>query len=276
MIDKKMIAIASHVNLAEYLISRGEDLKKCGQGYTLKQHDSLRFYGNTFHWYSKSEKGDSIKFLCMYYHMTFYSAVKELLRFSNVSPAISAPEESKFSFPFNDKSCDERRVLAYLCKKRSLKSEIIFSLIKQGLLYQDTRGNCNFVIRDWDEQPIGIEIVGTGDTRYKQITTHSGYGFHIICGQPDSILFFESAIDLLSFYQIYHNSITHHALVSMGGLNSSVLNGVLSLSPDLNIWLCVDNDEAEDDFIIQVKQLSIPFKVFRTKSFKDWNELLMK
>lgn len=276
MIDKKMISIASHVNLAEYLISRGENLKKCGQGYTLKQHDSLRFYGNTFHWYSKSEKGDSIKFLCLYYHMAFYSAVKELLRFSNVSPAISAPQESKFSFSFNDKSCDERRVLAYLCKKRCIRSDIVISLIKNGLLHQDSRGNCCFLIRDWDGQPIGFEIVGTGDTRYKQITSHSGYGFHILCGQPDSVLFFESAIDLLSFYQIYQNKLTHHALVSMGGLNSSLLSEVFSLSNDLKIWLCVDNDEPGDDFIIQVRQHSIPFEVFRPKVVKDWNDLLMK
>lgn len=276
MIDKNLIDIASRVNLAEYLKSRGENLKKCGQGYTLDQHDSLRFYRNTFNWYSRNIKGNSIKFLCLYYHMTFYHAVNELLRFSRVSPTISAPEESKFSCPFDNKATDERRVLAYLCKKRGLKSEIIFSLIKRGLLYQDTRGNCNFVIRDWDEQPIGMEIVGTGDIRYKQITTHSGYGFHIICGQPDIVLFFESAIDLLSCYQMYHEKLTHHALVSMGGLNASTIHEVLSLSSDLKIWLCVDNDKAGDDFISQTKNFFSPAKAFRPEGAKDWNDLLRK
>lgn len=230
------------------------------------------FFGNTFNWYSRGEKGNSIVFLRLYYGMTFSDAVNELCRFSHISPAVSAPEHTAFYCPFDNKTADERRVLAYLCKKRGLKSDLIISLIKNGLLYQDSRGNCNFVIRDWDEQPIGIEIVGTGSTRYKQITVHSGYGFHIICGEPADVLFFESAIDLLSCYQMYKEKFTHHALISMGGLNPSIIHEVLSLSDNLRVWLCVDNDKAGDDFI---KRFS-SFKTFRAKGTKDWNDLLRK
>lgn len=269
MFNKEIIDTASHVNLADYLMSHGEDLKKSGQGYTLKQHDSLRFYKNTFHWYSKNLRGNSINFLRLYYGMTFTDAVNELLRFANVSPVENST--------FQDRGYDERRVIAYLCKKRGIRNDIVIHLIKRGLLFQDEKGNCNFVIRDWDEQPIGSEIVGTGNTRYKQITTHAGFGFHIICGNPDDVLFFESAIDLLSCYQLYQKDFTHHALVSMGGLNSSLINDFLSLGAvGTRIWLCVDNDKAGDDFINHVKQLSVPFKVFRTKNVKDWNEFLLK
>ena len=256
MIDKNLIETASCVNLADYLMSRGERLKKVGQGYTMMQHDSLRFYKNTFNWYSKCLQGNSISFLCLYYKMTFPEAVNELCRFSNITPAVSN---------------DSRRVIAYLCKKRGLDYALVTTLIKNNYLYQDTRGNCNFVIRDWDEHPIGQEIVGTGDTRYKQITTHSGYGFHILRGEPTDVLFFESAIDLLSCYQLYHEKFTHHALISMGGLNSSVVDEVLSHVADFRIWLCVDNDKAGDDFIIRFSSL----RTFRAKCAKDWNEFLL-
>lgn len=255
MIDKNLIETASRVNLADYLISRGEELKKAGNGYILKQHDSLRFFKNTFNWYSRGLKGNSINFLCMYYGMTFPEAVNELCRFANVTPAVNQ---------------DFKRVIAYLCKKRGLDYELVTALIKNKLLYQDAKGNCNFVIRDWDEQPIGQEIVGTGDTSYKQITIHAGYGFHIYCGEPAYALFFESAIDLLSFYQLYHEKLTHHVLISMGGLKSSVVDTVLSLG-GINICFCVDNDKAGDDFIKRYGS----FNNFRTKFVKDWNELLL-
>ncbi|MBQ5564042.1 MAG: DUF3991 domain-containing protein, partial [Clostridia bacterium] len=49
----------------------------------------------------------------------------------------------------------------FQCKRRGLENRLIFALIKQGKLWQDTNGNCNFVITDWNEQPIGAEIVGT-------------------------------------------------------------------------------------------------------------------
>ncbi|MDE6501503.1 MAG: DUF3991 and toprim domain-containing protein [Ruminococcus sp.] len=261
MIDKNLIEIASRVNLADYLIARGEHLKKVGQGYVMIEHDSLRFYENTFNWYSKGQKGNTINFLCLYYDITFSQAVNELCRFSNVTTTTSQ---------------DSKRVIAYLCKKRGLDYNLVTALIKNKYLYQDSRGNCNFVIRDWDKYPIGHEIVGTGDTRYKQITSHSGYGFYIMIGKPTDVLFFESTIDLLSCYQLYHEKFTHHVLVSMGGLNPSVIYNVLSLSDDFKIWLCVDNDKAGDNFIKRIQSAFIQSKVFRPKDFKDWNDCLRK
>ena len=155
------------------------------------------------------------------------------------------------------------------------ESRIIFSLIKQGKLYQDTNGNCNFVITDWSEKPIGEEIVGTGDTRYKLISTHSGYGFHITYGDPSDILYFESAIDLLSCYQIHQDKFTHHLFVSMGGLNSSVIHELYRLKPNLKHWLCVDNDTAGMNFIAEMNKEIRGLHTFQPpKTYKDWNEYL--
>ena len=255
MIDNNLIEVASNVNLADYLISRGVQLKKVGQGYIMIQHDSLRFYQNTFNWYSKGEKGNTISFLCKYYKMSFPEAVNELCRFVGFTP---------------DNNHDDKRVIAYLCKKRGLDYNLVTSLINYKLLYQDERGNCNFVIRDFDKYPIGQEIVGTGDKRYKQITLHEGFGFYLTCGNPTDALFFESAIDLLSCFQLYQKKFTHHLLISMGGLNPSVIYNVLSLA-DFKVWLCVDNDKSGDIFINCFSNCN----TFRPKGFKDWNDLLL-
>ncbi|MGN0246701.1 MAG: toprim domain-containing protein [Lachnospiraceae bacterium] len=210
--------------------------------------------------------------------MSFQNAVEALtshtIDTSNVLIPSTVKTSQRAAQP-PQRANDEKRVIAYLCKRRGLDSSIVFSLINSGKLWQDTHGNCNFQICDWQEQSIGAEIVGTGDTRYKQTTAHSGYGFHLICGdKPDTAMYFESAIDLLSCYQLYRSKLTHHILVSMGGLNNSIIEELSKVRPQLTHWLCVDNDPAGDNFISDMQQ-TMPVKVFRTSSGKDWNEYLI-
>ena len=271
MKNQELIKQARQTNLVAYLIDKGESLKRVGKNFMLESHDSLYIKDNMFIWYSRNTKGNSIDFLMCYYNFTFQQAVEELT--SKSLEDIQIPPYEPSEPPV--RADNEKRVLGYLCKKRCLESGIIFSLIKQGKLYQDTNGNCNFVITDWEEQPIGKEIVGTSDTRFKLISTHSGYGFHTIYGDPSDILYFESAIDLLSCYQIYKDKFTHHLFVSMGGLNSSVVHELHRLKPNLKHWLCVDNDRAGTNFITAMKQEIEGLHTFQPpKNYKDWNEYL--
>lgn len=273
MIEQKLIKQARQTSLVAYLMNRGEQLKRVGANYVLKEHDSLYIKDNMFVWYSQQKQGNSIDFLILYYGMKFDEAVSELT--GTILPTIPQQEEHKPQQP-TSKADNEKRVIAYLCKTRGLENRLIFALIKQGKLYQDNKGNCNFVICDWKENPIGAEIVGTGGTRYKQITIHSGYGFHQTYGTPTEALYFESAIDLLSCYQMFQNKLTHHILVSMGGLNSSVIHELKTIMPHLNHWLCVDNDIAGNNFIEEIRQNIKNIHTFRPpKNFKDWNEWLL-
>lgn len=272
MINQELIRQARQANLVAYLMNRGEALKRVGANFVHKEHDSLYVKDNMFIWYSQQKQGNSIDFLMLYYGMTFEEAVKELT--GTVLPTIQQPKSTYKPPQATQRASNEKRVIAYLCKRRGLENRLVFSLITQGKLYQDTKGNCNFIICDWQEQPIGAEIVGTGDTRYKQITIHSGYGFHLICGEPTEALYFESAIDLLSCYQMFQEKFTHHILVSMGGLNNSVVFELQRQMPNLNHWLCVDNDNAGINFINDI-QKHIKTHTFRPpKKFKDWNEWL--
>lgn len=275
--DNCLIKQARQADLVAYLMSRGENLKRVGSNYMIAEHDSLRIKENMYYWNSRGTHGNSVDFLMEYYNMSFQNAVEALTSHASntgndlIPPTTSASQRAAQS---PQRANDEKRVIAYLCKRRGLDSSIVFSLIKSGKLWQDTHGNCNFQICDWQEQPIGVEIVGTGDIRYKQTTAHSGYGFHLILGEPDTAMYFESAIDLLSCYQIHKDKLTHHILVSMGGLNNSVIEELSKVRPQLTHWLCVDNDPAGDNFISDM-QRTMPVKVFRSPTGKDWNEHLI-
>ena len=274
MTNQELIRQARQTNLVAYLTAKGENLKRVGKNFMLEEHNSLYIKDNMFVWYSQNKKGNSIDFLMCYYGMTFKKAVEELtsIALNDVSIPSYKPSEPPA------RADNEKRVLGYLCKRRGLKNSLIFDLIKQGKLYQDTNGNCNFVICDWNEQPIGEEVVGTGDTRYKLISIHSGYGFHTIYGDPSKstdVLYFESAIDLLSCYQIYAKRFTHHLFVSMGGLNSSIVHELYRLKPNLKHWLCVDNDVAGTNFINEMEKENNTLHVFQPPpKYKDWNEYL--
>ena len=274
MIDQELVRKARQTSLVAYLTSRGEQLKRVGQNYILREHDSLYIKDNMFVWYSQEKKGNSVDFLMLYYGMTFKQAIEALTGAELPTTANYTPQKRTAS---PQRATDEKRVIAYLCKRRGLENRLVISLIKQGKLWQDTNGNCNFVIADWNEQPIGAEIVGTGDTRFKNVTEHSGYGFHLICGEPTEALYFESAIDLLSCYQIFKDKFTHHILVSMGGLNSSVITELKEKRPSLKHWLCVDNDQAGNKLIFKMKSADKEIHTFQPpKQYKDWNEYLMK
>lgn len=271
MIDQELVQKARQTNLVAYLMNRGEPLKPVGSNYIHREHDSLYIKDNMFVWYSQDKKGNSIDFLILYYGMTFKQAIEALT--GTQLPAVPEPPQKRTQS--RQRATDEKRVIAYLCKRRGLKNSLIFALIKQDKLWQDTNGNCNFEITDWNEQPIGAEIVGTGDTRFKIVTEHSGYGFHLVLGEPTEALYFESAIDLLSCYQIYQERLTHHILVSMGGLNSSVIYELKKRKPNINIWLCIDNDKAGEKFIADIKQ-QLDVHTFRPPTkHKDWNEYLL-
>ena len=278
-INQDLVRQARQADLAAFLMSRGESLKRQGNGYILTDHDSLHIKDNMFTWYSRGTHGNSLDFVMEYYKMPFNEAVEALIGHASdigndlTLPAANAPQ--KAAQP-PQRANDEKRVIAYLCKRRGLDSSIVFSLIKSGKLWQDTHGNCNFRICDWQEQPIGAEIVGTGDTRYKQITVHSGYGFHLIQGEPDTALYFESVIDLLSCYQLYREKLTHHVLVSMGGLNRSIVDNLHGSKPQLRHFLCVDNDQAGDRFIADMMSVYPDISIFRPRDdCKDWNEYLL-
>ena len=161
------------------------------------------------------------------------------------------------------------RTIAYLNKTRYIKQTTIQYLIDKKLLYQDDKGNAVFVWK-LEGKEIGAELNGTLSTRrFKGVAQGSkfGYGFTITSGTPDRLYLFESAIDLLSFTNLYKCS--NCVLVSMGGLKPEVVHTYIKLYQRAEIIMCVDNDPAADAFI--EKNNFNKYKRIVPKS-KDFNE----
>lgn len=76
----------------------------------------------------------------------------------------------------------------------------------EGRLSQEGKtGNAVFKIFDENGLLVGAEKVGTSNVRFKSFDKGAadGYGFEIVSGKPANTYFFESAIDAISFADLY-------------------------------------------------------------------------
>lgn len=274
-ISSNLLKQARQTDLASYLLSRGENIKKVGTRWEHKTHDSLIIKRNMFFWNSRQEKGNSIDFLILFYGLTFDAAVEELTKNTFIC---SDDEETKgFDLHYNN---NLKKTIAYLCKTRMIDYSIVRELIENKYINQDEKGNVVFKIYDELGELVGAELVGTNSNiRFKGVATGTkyGYGFNIKIGEPKKALFFESAIDLISFYQIHKDKLKNNILISLSGLKENIFSNMLLkyAVSSFNAFLCVDDDYAGDEFIVLIKGKYDAIKVYRTdKGIKDWNEML--
>lgn len=299
------IQIARSTNLIDYLSSRGENLIRVGtKEYTMSNHDSMRINGSQWYWNSRNIGGNSLDFLMDYYNLDFQSSIIELLRFNGYSfdentysrpqfqptiDVITKKDEIKPlpTYPFSlDKKTN--RVYAYLTKTRNLSSDIVKYVLDAGLVAQDIKGNAVFNIYDENNNISGAEIVGTykPDTgrSYRHISEQNGNGFRLNIGSSSikKALFFESAIDLLSYYNLHRDE--DALLISMTGLKDKVVLKTMqdySLFPE-QCYISSDNDEAGKNFAEKCaeKYGTNTYRVNNEPIFanypdiKDWNDLL--
>jgi len=286
-VDKSMILKARQANLPEYLISIGIPLIRSGRRYVHPEYDSLVFTDNSYYWNSRHEHGNSIDYLINHMQMSFQDAVSALL---NV-PLFGEMriEKTKTAFDIGDVSISNNmtRVKRYLHKNRSIGHGMINFLIKDHLLHQEERtNNALFLMYDEGNNCVGVEIQGTVvNKRFKGIKANSkyGYGFNVRFSTDNYFeyaLFFESAIDLVSFIDYKMNcenkSLDRCLLVSMSGLKLNVVEHTLSVfDGKLTPVFCVDNDSAGKTFIDELKPIIRRSIILQPDGYKDWNDLLV-
>jgi len=297
----EQIQEARQTNLAEYLISLGVPLVKDGSRYRHREHDSLVFTKNAFFWNSRGAKGNSVDFLTKYLdeiglnNLTFTDAVAELTGKSHLARP-EPPQTANFDIEKLNLSPDMDHVIKYLCDTRKIDRPIVEYLIANRYLFQEIvpytdkmtgepreMYNALFPFYDEHRQIVGAEIVGTlTGSRFKGIKEGSayGYGFTLQFGEPvQYVLFFESAIDLLSFIDIQrqkNKTLAGCQLVSLTGLKANIFDRALKAAGTQAVpVLCVDNDAAGQEFIEHIKAAYPQTKVRRPLSwYKDWNEML--
>lgn len=146
--------------------------------------------------------------------------------------------------------------------------------------------NAIFAVKDENGEVVGAEAVGTlsyGNYRFKAIKNGSKSGYGYSTGQradPRYILFFESAVDLLSFVtikQAEENPLDGCMLVSMAGLKAGIVKNTLEVfGESAQPVFCVDNDEAGSEFISANLEKFPRARVRQPdKSYKDWNDQLL-
>jgi len=280
-IEQSIIRQARQTDLPSYLLSRGEPLTRDGKGYRHKLHDSLKINKNMYCWNSKGTEGGPINFMMDFYNMNFLQAIEELTgeQSQQVTPCYSLPAPKVLVMP--DKADNAKRVWAYLIQTRNISKEVLKMCFDRHLIYQDTKGNVVFRMKDISGQIVGAEIRGTSPQTFKKIEAGSklGYGFNIAIGANcERMIVFESSIDLLSFITLNHDKLNGRVLVSMAGLKEQTL---LSMAKEHNIQLdkvccCVDQDEAGRQFAddMRLKHGTNIYLPPIELGVKDWNEVL--
>jgi len=280
---------AKQADLATYLLSIGVSLIPSGTRWRHPEHDSLVFTRNMYYWNSgkggEKPDGDALDYLTKYMNMDFITAVTELTKETAKTVEITPPKVEQFSFADISHAPDMRRTIAYLNKTRGIDYTLIKKLIAEKMIFQEAQTN-NIIFPIYDEKNniVGAEVQGTlSEKRFKKVETGGkyGYGYNVNPSHSETIdymLFFESALDVLSFWDIKQseNKNLHNCLlVSMAGLKENILEQMLVSFNNPTAFLCVDNDDAGKNFIKAVTAQIQGVRIYLPSSeHKDWNEWL--
>lgn len=286
-VTSEQIERANLINLPDFLRSQGFVLKPVGREYVLQEHDSLHIKdneaGEVGKWFRFSENkgGSNIQFVQEFMGLDFISAV-ELLSNEKAIPfhshSISKAEPPKNREITLHESTDLSRTMHYLHNVRGLSTTSLEKLTAEGRLSQEEKtGNAVFKIFDESGLLVGAEKVGTSNVRFKSFDKGAagGYGFEIVSGKPANTYFFESAIDAISFADLYPEQ-RDYRLVSMAGVKPSVVTETMkryAISPE-NIYLCTDNDKAGNEFAEKLIAQYPAMKRVTPNGAKDWNDIL--
>lgn len=125
--------------------------------------------------------------------------------------------------------------------------------------------------RNIDRNAVDAEVSGKLKN-YKGVAPGTSESFfQYDKGEPKKAYVFESSIDLMSFMAL-HPDYTDCKFVAMAGLKPNVVEKLIA--GGLPVTLCVDNDQAGQNFIGQFGSRCRYFTECKMNNVKDFNELL--
>ena len=234
------------------------ELVRSGRDYRWKEHDSLVISPdkNLWKWFSRNTGGDAISLVETIKEVDFNQSV-DFLNDGNFKEfqLVERPQEDfKYYLEKYEQPLSAGR--DYLRNQRGLSDETIDYFLEQGVLAQANAKLDYFVEGNGGNSTNAIEpvivfkslsssgeVVGASlqgiQENWEKWPKH-GYakvimknsdpmtGIHVDIGGPKRLIFTESPIDLMSYYELHKDSLQDVRLVSMDGLKESTIGRHLS------------------------------------------------
>lgn len=328
---RERIEIARSRDILDVASELNMELVQSGRDYRWKEHDSLVISPdkNLWKWFSRNLGGDVISLVETIKETDFNQSVN----FLNDGEFKTFQRVERSEEPFNyylqpyEQPFNEART--YLREKRGLSDDTIDFFLEKGVLAQaNAKLNDSiepvvvFKTLSSSDEVVGANLQGIeenfdkwSERGYAKIIARNSDGMngvHVDIGQPKRLVFAESPIDLMSYYELHKGNLQDVRLVSMDGLKESTIgrhlaelqaersgrelrwskeelaNG-LTTAVDNNyfiegkhadvITLAVDNDEAGRNFITSLQEKGVSLTVDvpdlpEGQEKADWNSYL--
>lgn len=272
---------ARQTDLANFLVSRGEKVRKSGSEYEwLDGSQKVTIRGHL--WYHQYEQigGDAVDFVQRFYSKDYAEAVQMLLNNGGgqiVNLQTTEREQKPFILPpRNDRMS---RVFSYLLLTRGIDKDVLFEFVRKKMIYESAYyHNAVFVGYDSSGKPRHAHKRGTVTSNlYKGNVAGSQpeFSFHWH-GTSDKIFLFEAPIDMLSYISMHKENWQEYSYAASCSVSDRVLFQCLKDNPNIkNVFLCFDNDEAGQTankrIADKLNSMNIKSEIL-IPTHKDWNE----
>jgi len=286
-VTKEQIERARKIDIVDYLLTyEADNIRPVGNGYRLKDHESLAVTAGKWYWHSRNIGGKTaLDFLTDVRGYGFVEAVCLLLNENSLEKLIipnAKPPPDRISFTLPCRNKDNKRIIAYL-QSRGINRDLILDCIQKGFLFESfPHHNCVFTGKDENGRTRFAAIRGTtSDFKRDADGSDKKYGFILPPNDANSreIAVFESPIDCLS-----HQTLCKEGFItqfdgwrlSLGGTSDSALKYFLENHTEItHCRICTDNDGAGDMIADKIKDLPrISAERFTPSYGKDWNDML--
>ena len=299
-----------------------------GHIYEHPDHDSFRIFAdtNTFKWFSRDIQGDVIDFVQLVAGVTFKEAVSYLETGDFEQAKLIEDTYQPFQYYLREEPFQQART--YLNEVRCLSDQIINTFGRQGLLAQATyQTESVLVFKSYDHngvlQAASLQGLVKNEEKhdrgyFKKIMkgSHGHVGISFDIGNPKRLIFCESVIDMMSYYQLHQKQLSDVRLVSMEGLKLAVIayqtlrlaaeeQGKLAFLDTVKpsrlshyllaiqetttffqtysnvLTLAVDNDEAGREFCQKLSDKGLPISqdlppLQGLETKSDWNDIVKR
>lgn len=234
---------AKERSIVEVAESLGMELVKSGAEYRWKEHDSMVITPRTnlWHWFSQDKGGDTIELVRTINNISFNQAI-DYLNDGDYSEGTlqhnDAPQAFKnYLAPYEQPFVEGR---SYLKEVRGLSDETIDFFLDQNVI---TQANAKigdtiepvivFKTIDHKGKMIGGNLQGIVENRERydkhgylkgiMRNSNGNNGLSVDIGSPERLVFAESPIDLMSYYELHRDQLENVRLVSMDGLKDGII-----------------------------------------------------